>query len=102
MAGKTFHIGKLMLRFDDRGVNFRLGDGKDHRIGLSRSAQPDAAQPYADNRVAASGSRFDGDYSDSNGYDGDYDDRDPGYDGDYDDRDPGYDGDYDDRGRRLR
>ena len=65
MAGKTFHIGKLMLRFDDRGVNFRLGDGKDRRIGLSRSAQPDAAQPYADNRGTASDSRFDGDYSDA-------------------------------------
>ncbi len=98
MAGKTFHIGKLMLRFDDRGVNFRLGDGKDRRIGLSRSAQPDAAQPYADNCGTASGSRFDGDYSDANGYDGGYDDRDPGYDGDYDDHDPGYDGDYNDRG----
>ena len=103
-------LGKLKIRFQNGGVDFRLGDGEVRHFGLGRkSAGTDEAQPYSeDSSLNAQdadpgyGGRFSG-YDD--GYGDDYDDRDAGYDDgygdDYDDRDAGYDDgygdDYDDR-----
>ena len=92
-------LGKLKIRFQNGGVDFRLGDGEVRHFGLGRkSAGTDEAQPYSeDSSLNAQdadpgyGGRFSG-YDD--GYGDDYDDRDAGYDDgygdDYDDRDAGY------------
>ena len=91
-------LGKLKIRFQNGGVDFRLGDGEVRHFGLGRkSAGTDEAQPYSeDSSLNAQdadpgyGGRFGG-YDD--GYGEDYDDRDAGYDDgygeDYDDRDAG-------------
>ena len=94
-------LGKLKIRFQNGGVDFRLGDGEVRHFGLGRkSAGTDDAQPYSEESSLNAqdadpgyGGRFGG-YDD--GYGEDYDDRDAGYGDDYDDRDAGYDDGYGD------
>lgn len=109
----THKLGKLRFRFEDKGLEFKWGDGEIRRLGLKKKPEePEYEGAYDEEYDAPSeddsemnygGSRFadDGDYEDAvddsyadDGYDSDYADA-PYDDGEADDYADDYeDGDY--------